>query len=64
MSLQMKNSNFYLCADDHQLYAMDKQIRNVENVLKNDMETACSWYKENLLKANYQKIQDHDNKSK
>ena len=53
----MKNSHLYLYADDHQIYAMSRQIRNVENILRNEMEIASNWYKENLLKANYQKYQ-------
>ena len=36
---------------------MGKQIRNVENILRNEMEIASNWYKENLLIANYQKYQ-------
>ena len=54
---QMKNSHLYLYADDRQIYAMGKQIRNVENILRNEMEIASTWYEENLLKSNYQKYQ-------
>ena len=44
-------------ADDHQLYVAKDSPKAVEKVMNENMDKACSWYKDNFLRANKEKYQ-------
>ena len=44
-------------ANDHQAYASDKIIKDIENILNNERKEISHWYKDNLLMCNHEQFQ-------
>ena len=44
-------------ANDHQLYVAKDSPKEVEKVIKDNMEKVCSWQKDNVLHANKEQYQ-------
>ena len=57
LSLHIKDANLTMYADDHQLYVMGNNYEIVGSRLKAQGQLASTWYKNNFLLANTDKIQ-------
>ena len=57
MSSYINNANLSMYVDDHQVYVMGKKHIEVTQSIKIQGEQALSWYKNNYLPANPEKLQ-------
>ena len=57
MTMLVKDTNFFMYADDHQLYVTESDYNIASSRLQYQGKLAMSWYRDNFLLANTEKFQ-------
>ena len=57
LSFTVSNCPLSMYADDHQLYAIGRQIQDVERKLNDEGNNVSNWYSTNTLQGNFSKYQ-------